>query len=368
MAAPLEVPLHEDRASRQREGSGMTRHALVLGSGGLTGIAWESGVLRRLEEDGIDPTFWDVVIGSSAGSFVGVCHLSGRLAELYESQFADDAAGLEHGLARAMDNRLLDVLRLGRRRGLHGLPQAWAMTAGLGALARYALLRGPRAARDVLPGLRALALRRLEREADVARLGELIITVHPRDNLRWVEHWESVLGPASQWPPGRLVVTAVDLGSGTHVGLERSSGITLARAVAASTAIPLVVNPVTIGGRRCGDGGVGSTTNVGFAAGYEHVLILAPLDRGTLAREAESLGAQGSDVVVIQPGTSAAALGTALTTLDPRRRAASARAGYDDGAHLADRLRSPGPGRRRTGVSPYASGDLWSKWATPARQ
>lgn len=100
----------------------MTTHALVLGSGGLTGIAWESGVLRRLEEEGIDPTFWDVVIGSSAGSFVGACHQSGRLAELYESQFADDAAGLEHGLARAMDNRLLDVLRLGRRPGLHRLP------------------------------------------------------------------------------------------------------------------------------------------------------------------------------------------------------------------------------------------------------
>ncbi len=41
----------------------MTTRALVLGSGGLTGIAWEAGVLCRLDEERVDPTTWDVVIG-----------------------------------------------------------------------------------------------------------------------------------------------------------------------------------------------------------------------------------------------------------------------------------------------------------------
>jgi NTE family protein len=49
---------------------GKTR-ALVLGGGGVTGIAWEIGVLAGLSESGVDLTKADVVIGTSAGAFVG---------------------------------------------------------------------------------------------------------------------------------------------------------------------------------------------------------------------------------------------------------------------------------------------------------
>ncbi len=48
------------------------QRALVLGGGGITGIAWELGVLAGLKERGVGLTAADVVIGTSAGS-VGGC-------------------------------------------------------------------------------------------------------------------------------------------------------------------------------------------------------------------------------------------------------------------------------------------------------
>src|SRR5690348_8509157 len=48
----------------------MTR-ALVLGGGGSVGIAWESGLLAGLAEQGIDLGRADRIVGTSAGSVVG---------------------------------------------------------------------------------------------------------------------------------------------------------------------------------------------------------------------------------------------------------------------------------------------------------
>ena len=45
---------------------------LVMGGGGLVGIAWELGVLAGLQEAaGLDPTAAAVIVGSSAGSVSG---------------------------------------------------------------------------------------------------------------------------------------------------------------------------------------------------------------------------------------------------------------------------------------------------------
>jgi NTE family protein len=51
--------------------------ALVLGGGGISGIAWEIGMLVGLAERGIDLTDAGTVIGTSAGSVVGVDVRSG---------------------------------------------------------------------------------------------------------------------------------------------------------------------------------------------------------------------------------------------------------------------------------------------------
>mgnify|MGYP003334024619 FL=1 len=53
--------------------------ALVLAGGGVTGIAWETGVLRGLRERGLDlAASADLIVGTSAGSAVGAQLATGR--------------------------------------------------------------------------------------------------------------------------------------------------------------------------------------------------------------------------------------------------------------------------------------------------
>src|SRR6266545_3350523 len=67
----------------------MTRRALVFGGGGITGIAWEWGILAGLAADGVDLTGADLVVGTSAGSVVGAQVASGLdVKERYEVQLA----------------------------------------------------------------------------------------------------------------------------------------------------------------------------------------------------------------------------------------------------------------------------------------
>ena len=49
----------------------MAKRALVLGSGGPIGIAWQAGLLAGLAESGVDLADADFIVGTSAGSFVG---------------------------------------------------------------------------------------------------------------------------------------------------------------------------------------------------------------------------------------------------------------------------------------------------------
>ena len=75
--------------------------ALVLGGGGITGIAWMLGLLKGLRERGVDLTGADTVLGTSAGSVVGAQLTSGHdVDELYAEQLrpADREIGADMGL------------------------------------------------------------------------------------------------------------------------------------------------------------------------------------------------------------------------------------------------------------------------------
>src|SRR3954454_23298256 len=66
------------------------RTALVLGGGGITGIAWELGVLAGLADAGVDLSGADLVVGTSAGSVVAAQLTAGiGLPDLYASQLED---------------------------------------------------------------------------------------------------------------------------------------------------------------------------------------------------------------------------------------------------------------------------------------
>ena len=63
------------------------RRGLVLGGGGITGIAWETGLLFGLQELGVDVTTADAVVGTSAGSVVGAQITTGiSLEDLFAYQ------------------------------------------------------------------------------------------------------------------------------------------------------------------------------------------------------------------------------------------------------------------------------------------
>src|SRR3954462_4930418 len=61
--------------------------ALVLGGGGVTGVAWEIGLLHGLAEHGVDLTGADLFVGTSAGSVVAAQVTTGNtLEQMYAAQ------------------------------------------------------------------------------------------------------------------------------------------------------------------------------------------------------------------------------------------------------------------------------------------
>ena len=89
----------------------MTRHGVVLGGGGVLGVAWELGVLAALAQAGLDPVGTAaVVVGTSAGSVVGAQSVGGAdLAELVAAQHAppDERSARSGEIMAMLDFQLL---------------------------------------------------------------------------------------------------------------------------------------------------------------------------------------------------------------------------------------------------------------------
>ena len=64
----------------------------MLGGGGITGIAWEIGLLAGLAEAGVDLSGADLVVGTSAGSVVGAQLTAGAELEAMYAPAARAAA------------------------------------------------------------------------------------------------------------------------------------------------------------------------------------------------------------------------------------------------------------------------------------
>lgn len=162
--------------------------------------------------------------------------------------------------------------------------------------------------------------------------------------------------PRPEWPERPMIVVAVDAHTGELAAFDRDSGVDLADAVTASTALP--GGPThSINGRRYINGGVRSADNADLASGYANVVVLTPFSErsgplppgqfeglrrdpewGTdLASQVEALRKQGSRVEVITPDAdSRAAMGT--NQMDPATRIPAARAGFAQGKQEAVRL------------------------------
>lgn len=273
------------------------KSGLVLGGGGITGIAWELGVLAGLAEAGVDLASADLIIGTSAGSVVGAQVASStRVEALYLRQLelpSDELPG-----------------HLGAREKLAYLT---AVLRAHGDLARFGRLLG------------AMSLR-------AARAGRLP-TVERR-----LEVIRSRL-PSAEWPERDLRVTTVDAHSGEFRVITSHDGVPLIDAVAASCAVPGVYPPIPIGERAYIDGGVRSSTNADLASECAKVVVLAPTSRtiGPLKSPQQQLAEVGASIVIAPDAGSLAAIGK--NVLDPAARPGAARAGHAQAAAVVEQIR-----------------------------
>jgi NTE family protein len=317
----------------------MTR-ALVLGGGGFSGIAWELGVLQALSAAGLSVIDCDLVVGTSAGAFVGSRVLAADAFDgINDSRMWTPLAD-ETALAIAWGSTAVRAIRLTRRPNLRWVVPALIAWRAVYAMERQAVRRGFGNFAQVrkIPGMRREGV---VPSAELLQfVGSLARFAPTPPQERWISYWEAALDGAGSWPARHLVIATVNTTDGTRAAWNRSDDVPIARAVAASTSIPGLSQPVTIGRSQYIDGGGHSPTNADLAAGHDHVLVVAPVDRGQLATEAEGLRAAGSTVSIVRPSTgSTERLGVALgELLDVARIGPSRTAGEADGRAAASML------------------------------
>lgn len=269
----------------------MTRVAVVLGAGGITGIAWLLGALEAIrQQTGWDPATADVLTGTSAGA-VAATVTAGDVHPERLLEMAERPEVLAAAIAAATECRATPSSR--RPPWPASLP---LVLSGLVAAT-------PRARATALTGLLPRGLR-------------------SGDEIRGLTH----AAVAKGWPDGpKLLLHASDLRTGRRVifGADGGPEASLADAVVASCAVPGYYQPARIGGRDYVDGGLHSFTNAGAVARLECdvVLCLAPFsssERGSLldttvfgaarratawqlGREAAALRAMGASVAVVEP-------------------------------------------------------------------
>ena len=270
--------------------------ALVLGGGGVAGIAWELGVIDALANAGVDLRTGDRIIGTSAGAAVGAQLCTGEsLESLCDRQLVPADKSAELHVDSSMDSLIEQFAAC-----FDGAPDEIEVRRRLGGV--------------------ALGAPTVEESARLAVI-------------------ESRLS-SHEWSENELLVTAVDAQTGEFNVFDRHSGVSLVSAVAASCAVPGIWPPVTVGDSRFIDGGVRSGTNADLAEGCDIVVIIAPFAGGfgpTVEVEAAALRERGAIVEVIAADDrSTEAFGT--NVLDPATRGPSLREGRRQGAIEVERI------------------------------
>lgn len=275
----------------------MNDRALVLGGGGVAGIAWTTGLLYGLSEQGVDLRQADLLLGTSAGAAVAA-QLSSSLsfAELFQRQVDPSLQTREI----TPNPRLLELL-------LSAFPANAAVADRQGfcrRLGRWAL--------------KASTVTEEERRAVIA------------ERL-----------PTHSWPDRALQIVAVDTATGEAKVFDRFSAIHLVDAVTASCAVPGVWPPVTIDGNRYTDGGVRSSDNADLANGYARIVVVSPMGARPdqmlaypLHEQIALLESAGAATYVVEPdAASRSAMG--VNPLLPETRGPSANAGRKQAKAIA---------------------------------
>jgi NTE family protein len=268
------------------------RLGLVLGGGGIAGIAWHTGMLCGLAQCGVDLTSADRLIGTSAGATV--------------------AAQVGGGCAvDELFNRQVDPTSL-----------ATELTPGLSVTELWKLM---------VP----IYTESADEDERRRRLGRLALDAHTVDEAARRRVLVARL-VGIDWEGDRVSVVVCEAATGLRRVFDAASGVDIVDAVAASCAVPGVWPPVTIDGSRYVDGGIWSLTNSDLATGCDLVVVLAPLSDQAMHAELAGLGAGVQSVVITPDEASITAFGSDV--LDPAVREPSARAGMAQSFREAERI------------------------------
>ena len=278
------------------------KRALVLAGGGIAGIGWETGILRGIADEspaGAQALLGsDVLIGTSAGSTVTTqlaCGLD--LDTMFARQTAASSTEIDPGVSFED-----------------------AIARFVSAVAEPGTITQKRQRIGALAAAAATVPEEVRRAIIAQRL------------------------PSEDWPARDLRLTAIDIATGELVALDAEWGVPLVDAVASSCAVPGAWPPVTIGGRRFMDGGVGSTINIAFAADCDDVVAFVPAGRDQPSPfgdgEAAEIAAFGTGQRrVLGVFADAASLEAFVpNSLDPACRVPAALAGREQGRHEAARV------------------------------
>lgn len=266
--------------------------ALVLGGGGVTGIAWEIGLLAGLQAAAVDLSTADAVIGTSAGAFVGAALTSGHdLQRLFTALWRPDDSEIAAVAPEDVTAAWYDAFAIGGTD-----PQQ--VGAAFGRIGKAHPAPVPLAQR------RAVVAARLT---------------------------------TTKWPPN-LHVTAIDADTGQLHLFDANSGVSLLEAVSASGAVPGVWPLERFAGKAWIDGGMVSTANARLAEGYQRVVVIAPMPDGYgaipgAAQDVAAMSTHTQALLVAPDQDSVAAIGPNI--YDPARRGPAAAAGRAQGIPLA---------------------------------
>jgi NTE family protein len=255
-------------------------------------------LLQGLRDAGLDLLTADVMVGTSTGAFLGAQLGAGRdLTVLYESALTTPPAPPAEAGPLPFDPDYFEETRA-----------LWTEASADTAALRMEI------------GQRALTADRVIPEEVQIRMTE------------------GALGGIQEWPNQPLRIATTDVLDGSVRFFEQTDGVPLAVALAASTAQPGRVAPITIADHRYMDGGVAGT-NIDGALGADLIIAITPGPGPKTERELAAVRAQGSRVLVIAPDAeSQEARGT--DPFDTTRLRPSAEAGYRQAATVVAELRA----------------------------
>jgi predicted acylesterase/phospholipase RssA len=249
------------RARTRRRARG-SKTALVLGGGGFTGGVYEIGALRALDLLSVNRTVnqFDVYVGTSAGSFIAALAANGvtpeEMMRVVNQQVPTSFRDID--LGTLLRPNYADFVRKGVQLPfkLPGLIRELAPQLGKVSLMDIALAAG-----EILPA-------GLYSGGGVERYMREVLEAPDRsDDFRLLQN--------------ELYLAATDLDTCERIvfGAEGWDDVPISTAVRASTALPMVYEPVEVRGRELVDGGIVSTTNVDIAveAGAKLIVVVNPL-------------------------------------------------------------------------------------------